>query len=86
MLNARAFANASTIATLGLYVVCRVTSLVAPDFLFGVARSWFHTIGVDSLKGVAPMDWGTFLFGGISLAVVVWLTTYTTIVLYNRNK
>lgn len=84
MLNAKAFANASTVVSLVLYVVCRVVSLVAPDFLFSIARSWFHTFSVDSLKGIAPMDLGTFLFGGISLAVLVWVTTYLTIILYNR--
>ncbi|MDP3940951.1 MAG: DUF5676 family membrane protein [bacterium] len=84
MLNAKAFANASTAVILVLYVVCRVASLVAPDFLFSIARSWFHTFSVDSLKGVAPIDMATFLFGGVSLAVLVWVTTYVTIVLYNR--
>lgn len=84
MLNAKAFANASTVVMLVLYVVCRALSLVAPDFLFGIARSWFHTFSVDSLRGVTPLDIGTFLFGGASLAVLVWVTTYATIALYNR--
>lgn len=84
MLNAKAFANASTVVSLALYVVCRVASLIAPDFLFSVASSWFHTFSVDSLKGTTPMDLGTFLFGGVSLAVLVWITAYATIVLYNR--
>ena len=84
MLNAKAFANASTLVLLAAYVVCRVVSLVAPDFLFSIAKSWFHTISVDSLRGISPMDLGTFLFGGIALAVLVWVTTYATITLYNR--
>jgi len=84
MLNAKAFANASTAVILALYVVCRVASLVASDLLFSIARSWFHTFSVDSLKGTTPMDLGTFLFGGITIAVLVWVTTYYTIVLYNR--
>ena len=84
MLNAKAFANAATVVSIGVYIVCRVISLVAPDFLFGIARSWFHTFSMDSLKGVAPMDIGTFLFGGVNLAVLAWVTTYVMIVLYNR--
>ncbi|MBI4080935.1 MAG: hypothetical protein HY430_04155 [Candidatus Levybacteria bacterium] len=84
MLNAKAFANASTVVSLGFYIVCRVASLVAPDFLFSIARSWFHTFSVDTLKGTIPMDLGTFVFGGITLAVLVWVTTYATIVFYNR--
>lgn len=84
MLNAKAFANASTIVTVVLYVVCRIVSLVAPDFLFSIARSWFHTFSLDSSKGVTQMDIGTFVFGGVSLAVLVWITAYATIYLYNR--
>ena len=84
MLNAKAFANASTVVSLGLYFVCRVVSFVAPDFLFSIARSWFHTFSVDSLKGTTPLELGTFLFGGICLAVLVWLTSYAAIALYHR--
>lgn len=84
MLNAKAFANASTVVVLALYVVCRIASLVAPDFLFGIAQSWFHTFSVESLKGTEPLVLGVFLFGGVSLAVLTWVTTYVTIVLYNR--
>lgn len=84
MLNAKALANASTVVSLAVYVVCRIASLVAPDLLFSVAKSWFHTFSIDSLKGTTPMDMGAFLFGGISLAVLVWISTYATIQLYNR--
>lgn len=84
MLNAKAFANASTVVLIALYVVCRIVSLVAPDVLFSIARSWFHTFSIDSLKGVAPLDTTTFLFGGVSLAILTWITTYATISLYNR--
>lgn len=84
MLNANAFANASTVVVLGLYAVCRAVSLIAPDFLFGIANSWFHTFSVESLKGTTPMDLGTFVFGGVTLAILTWATTYATIFLYNR--
>lgn len=83
MLNAKAFANASTVVMLLVYVVCRVVSLVAPDFLFSIARSWFHTFSMESLKGTTPFDLGTFLWGGVSLAILTWLVTYATIALYN---
>ena len=84
MLNAKAFANASTVVSLAVYVVCRIASLLAPDLLFSVAKSWLHTFGIDSLKGTTPLDIGTFLFGGISLAVFVWVTTYAVVKLYNH--
>ena len=84
MLYAKAFAHAITAVVLALYIICRVASLLAPDFLFNVASSWFHTFNVDSLQGTEPMELGTFIFGGITLAFITWITTYTTIVLYNR--
>ena len=84
MLNAQAFATALTTVTLVVYVVCRVVSFIAPDFLFSVAKSWFHTLNVDSLKGTAPVDMGTFLLGAITLAVLVWVTTYASATLYNK--
>ena len=84
MINAKAFANAATTVSLVLYVACRVVSLVAPDFLFSIAKSWFHTFSMDSLKGTTPLDFGTFIVGAISLAVLVWVTTYSTVALYNK--
>ncbi len=84
MLKPQPFANAFTIVALGLYVACRIVSLVAPDFLFSIANSWFHTFSVDSLKGTSSMDIGTFVFGAISLAVLTWVAIYTGAVLYNK--
>lgn len=84
MLKPMVFANAFTVVTLGLYVVCRMATLVAPDFMFGIARSWFHTFSLDSLRSNVPMDWGTFIFGGVTLAVLTWVTTYAGAYLYNR--
>lgn len=84
MLKEKEFANAVTVVSLGVYVVCRVLSLIAPDLLFSVGTSWFHTFSLGSVKTVAPMDLGTFIFGAVSLAVLVWVTTYATIALYNR--
>ena len=84
MLKPIAFANAFTTVAVVVYVVCRVVSLIAPDFLFGIAKSWFHTFSVDSLKGIVPMDFGTFIFGAVMLALLVWITTYAAASLYNR--
>lgn len=79
-----ALANASTVVALGIYVVCRVISLIAPDFLFGVAQSWFHTFSTESVKTVTPMDIGTFIFGAVTLSVLVWVAVYTGATLYNK--
>ena len=83
MLNPKAFANAFTVVGLGVYVICRVLSLVTPDLLFGIGKSWFHTFSLDALQATAPMDMGTFLYGGVTLAILVWVTGYAGASLYN---
>lgn len=84
MLKAVAFANAFTAVSVGLYVLCRALSIIAPDFLFSVGRSWFHTFSMDSLRVVAPLDLGTFLAGGISLSILTWVATFSGATLYNK--
>lgn len=84
LLSEQAFANAFTAVSLGVYVVCRVLSLIAPDFLFDVGKSWFHTFSLESMRAVAPFDMGTFIFGAVTLAILVWITAYSGATLYNK--
>ena len=77
-------ANSVTTVGVVLYVVCRVLSIIAPDFLFNVGRSWFHTFSLDTLRNTASIDIGTFVFGAITLAVLTWITTYAAAALYNK--
>ncbi len=84
MLKEKEFANAFTVVALAIYVVCRVLSFAAPDLLFGIGRSWFHTFSLDSMKVVAPFDLGTFIFGAVSLALLVWISSYFGASLYNK--
>ncbi len=89
MLKPVAFANAFAVVTAGLYVGCRVLSLIAPNLLFAVGRSWFHTFDLASVSSVAPMDIGTFIIGGITSIVLAWVTAYAGAYLYNsfaKNK
>jgi len=84
MIKPIALANASTVVALGVYVVCRVISLIAPDLLFGVAQSWFHTFSTESVRSVTPMNIGTFIFGAVTLSILVWVTIYSGATLYNK--
>lgn len=84
MLKPIALANASTVVVLGIYVVCRVASLIAPDLLFSVAQSWFHTFATESVMSVTPMNIGIFMFGAVTLSILVWLTFYSAAILYNK--
>lgn len=79
-----ALANASTVVALGIYVVCRAVSLIAPDFLFSVAQSWFHTFSTESVMSVTPMNIGTFIFGAATLSILVWVAIYAGATLYNK--
>lgn len=84
MIKSVPFANAATVVALGLYIVCRVATLVAPDFLFSIGQSWFHTFSMDALKATAPFATGTFIFGAVTLAIVTWATVYAFAEVYNR--
>lgn len=84
MLKPVAFANALAVVGLGLYVACRVLSLVVPDLLFTVGQSWFHTFSLDTARAVAPMELGTFVLGGITFGALTWVTSYMAAYLYNR--
>ena len=83
-LNEMAFANAFTVVGVGLYVLCRVLSLVAPDLLFSVGKSWFHTFSLDSVRTVVTLDIGTFVLGGVTLGVLTWITFYAGAMVYNN--
>ncbi len=83
MLNPKAFAHALTVVTAVFYVVCWLVSYVAPDFVFGIATSWFHTVNLESVKATTQMDLVTALWGLVSISVLTWVTTYASIWLYN---
>lgn len=84
MIKPIALANASAVVALGIYILCRALSLIAPDFLFSVAKSWFHTFSIDSVQVVTPLSIGELIIGAATLFVLVWLTFYVGAVLYNK--
>lgn len=84
MLNAKALANAVTAITAMFYIVCVVLSYLAPDMIFSLARSWMHTVNLESVKTTYNFDLGLLVYGFVTATVLTWVTTYATIVLYNR--
>lgn len=84
MLNAKAFANATTCVSVGFFVVCRLVAWLAPDFLFRIGQSWVHTISLQSNEMTSTYTFGTLLLGLVSAAVVTWVATYAAISLYNK--
>lgn len=84
MINSQVLANAVAVVTGAVYIVCRVLAAVAPNLVFAVGQSWFHTINLSSMRAAAPMALGVFLLGLVSSVAVVWLVAYATAELYNR--
>ena len=84
MLKPMAFANSLTVVSLGVYVICRVLSLVVPDLLYSVGQSWFHTFSFGGAKTVMPLEFGTFVTGALTLGLLAWITGYVVVMLYNK--
>lgn len=84
MLNANAFANATASVAVGFFIVCRVVAWLAPDFLFQIGQSWVHTVELESTQVTGSFAFGPLLLGLVSAAVVTWVVTYVTVVLYNK--
>lgn len=84
MLNAKAFANAATAVMVVFYIICVAVSVLAPDLLFSISRSWMHSINIESLKVTTSLNVGSLLWGLVTLAVLTWVTVYATVVLYNK--
>ncbi len=84
MLNAKAFANATTVVTGVFYAACWFVSSFAPILIFGIAKAWMHSINIESLRTTTSMSFGAVLWGLISISVLTWITTYAVIRLYNK--
>jgi hypothetical protein len=83
MLNAIAFANASTVVTAVFYVLIILATYVAPDFVFNIVKSWLNSVKLDSPKAktVIPID--KAVIGLVSVSIITWITIYAMIWLYN---
>lgn len=84
MLKPEAFANSATIVTVAVYLICALLAYIAPNFLFGITKPWFHLINLEVLRADRIASPASILFGLISIAAVTWVTTYVVIELYNR--
>lgn len=83
MLNPAAFAHAATAVTAIFYVGCLILSALAPDVVYSISQSWFHTVSLDSLQNRSAMSLDKIILGLVSISALTWVTTYVTIWLYN---
>ncbi|MDO8619279.1 MAG: DUF5676 family membrane protein [Candidatus Daviesbacteria bacterium] len=84
MLNAKAFANAASVVMTVFYIGCVVLSYFSSDLLFTLAQSWIHTLNLEAARITFSPNIGTMLLGLVTAVGLTWVTTYGTIILYNR--
>lgn len=84
MLNATAFANATSAVMAVFYIACVALSLISPDLLFSLAQSWMHTLNLEVARTTFTPNLGSMVFGFITAVGLTWITTYGTISLYNK--
>lgn len=83
-LNSIAFANAAAAITALFYIGCTLLSLLAPDFIIGLAQSWVHSLNLEALKALNGFSFSAALWGLVTISALTWATTWATIELYNR--
>jgi hypothetical protein len=66
------------------YILCRLVAAIAPEFLFNVGQSWFHTVNLAPLRATGSMSAGMFALGLVTSVVVSWVVAYVTAELYRR--
>ena len=84
MVRSTVLANAvATVVGVG-YVLCRLIAAVAPQLLFDVGQSWFHTVNLEPLRATHGMSMGMFVLGLVTSVIVSWIGAYATADLYGR--
>jgi hypothetical protein len=76
-------ASAAAIVAAVAYVVCLVLSIVGPELLLAIFRTWAHSISVAPLQTTLTFQPGSAVVGLVTFSSFVWLTTAATAALYN---
>jgi hypothetical protein len=66
------------------YILCRLVAAIAPELLFNVGQSWFHTVNLAPVRATGSMSAGMFVLGLVTSVVVSWVVAYATAELYRR--
>lgn len=82
-LNEKAFANASAVFTVVLYIVCGLFVAIFPSLTKTITQSWFHGIDLELVWSASPFP-GNFLLGLVSAAFGMWIAGWGFAWLYNR--
>ena len=83
MVDSRVLAHAvATVVGVG-FILCRLIAAVAPQFLFNVGQSWFHTVNLEPLR-TDSISIRMFVLGLVASVVVSWIAAFATAELYRR--
>lgn len=87
MVNSKTLANSVAAVGGATFIICRLLAAAAPNFLFSIGQSWFHSVVLAPDRMTAPIRMGGFFFGLVTFVLFAWVFTYATAELYNRwNK
>lgn len=84
MINEKVLANAVATVSAVFYILCRIAVAVAPNVLFAIGNSWFHTFTLDAAKVSGNLTFSMFILGLVTLTALAWVVTYAVALLYNR--
>ena len=84
MVRSTVLANAVAAVIGAGYVLCRLLAAVAPQCLFDVGQSWFHTVNLEPVRATQSMSIGRFVLGLVTSVIVSGIGAYTTADLYGR--
>jgi hypothetical protein len=77
-------ANAvATVVAVG-YVLCRLVAGVAPELLFSIGQSWFHTLDLEPVRAAGSLPAAMVILGLVTSVVVSRVGAYATAELYRR--
>lgn len=81
--NPMATANAAAVTTAGVFVVCRMAFVVAPDLALSIGQSWFHGIDIARISAL-NLSIESFILGVITATVGAWVVGYVFAQLSNN--
>ena len=84
MVNSTVLAHAVATVVGAGSILCRLIAVVAPEFVFKVGQSLFHTTNLEPLRTTGSMSTGMFFLGLVTLVVVSWVAAFATAELYRR--
>ncbi|HLE49690.1 MAG TPA: DUF5676 family membrane protein [Patescibacteria group bacterium] len=78
----KASANAVATTVAAIYIVCALSIVLFPNFVMGIAQSWFHGIDITRIQAF-NVTVGSFFYGLITAVIGGWLVGWCFAHCYN---